>query len=105
MNKVDEHGDLKEAGKLKISYELVPKEQAELNPVGDGRSAPNVDPFLPEPTGRFKWSWNPLNLISQLCGPEFKLKICLGFCLIICILMILFIIPMIFSNLITEALT
>ena len=35
-----------------VSFELVPMEKAEMNPVGVGRDAPNVDPNLPEPTGR-----------------------------------------------------
>ncbi|CAG9328112.1 unnamed protein product [Blepharisma stoltei] len=105
LSKVDKKGKVSEAGKIKISFELVPKDAALNNPVGEGRSDPNVDPFLPEPTGRFKWSWNPLSLISQMCGPEFKAKICLSICLILCCMMIVFCIPMIFSNIVTAELT
>ena len=36
--------------------------------------------YLPAPTGRLKFSWNPFTLGSQICGPE----IC---CCIFCVLL------------------
>ena len=35
------------SGKLKIQIDIVPKKDAESNPVGGGRSEPNVNPYLP----------------------------------------------------------
>ena len=96
--KRNSEGDFEDGGKVLISFELVPKERAEACVVGEGRDAPNVDPFLPPPIGRFEWSWNPLKLISQMCGPEFKLKICLALCCVLCLLILVFIFPMFFSD-------
>ena len=99
----EEDGSLKDKGKVLISFELVPKVRAEACPVGEGRNEPNIDPFLPAPVGRFKWSWNPLSLISQLCGPEFKFKICCAICCVLCCMLIIFMLPMILSDGISSA--
>lgn len=86
------------AGKVLISFELVPLDRARACAVGEGRAAPNVDPFLPEPLGRFKWSLNPLTVISQLCGPEFKARVCCLVCCALCYLVLMFMSPMILSD-------
>ncbi len=39
-------------GSLLLSIELLPKDLAESVPVGMGRSEPNLNPYLPPPTGR-----------------------------------------------------
>lgn len=41
---------------LFVSFEMIPYELAELYKVGLGRNDPNLDPFLPEPPGRFSLS-------------------------------------------------
>ena len=46
-----ESAQIEENGQLYISIELVPMEQAEASPVGNGRSEPNTNPFLPPPQG------------------------------------------------------
>lgn len=90
--------ELEDGGKVVVSFELVPEEMAQRCPVGEGRNEPNVDPYLPPPVGRFEWSWNPCKLISQLCGPEFRMKICLCICCLLCIIILAFVTPMVFSN-------
>jgi len=53
-----------EGGQIKVSFELVPKDQALRCPVGKGRDDPNIDPFLPPPVGRIHWSWNPCTMAA-----------------------------------------
>lgn len=100
--KRDKHGGFEDGGKVLISFELVPEVRAKACPVGEGRNEPNIDPKLPPPVGRFEWSLNPLKIISQLVGPEFKMKICLGLCCILCCLILIFIFPMIFSDVVSR---
>lgn len=52
--------------KLVLSIEMVTEEEAKIRPVGVGRGNPNQDPYLPEPTGRFQFSWNPFKLLVGL---------------------------------------
>jgi hypothetical protein len=66
-------------GKLCISARLVPAVTFEQRPNGFGRQAPNEGPFLPPPTGRLKFSFNPFVMGSQLCGN----KIC-AYCICCC---------------------
>jgi hypothetical protein len=42
-------------GKVLVSVELLPKEDAEKQLNGQGRDSPNNFPALPEPTGRFSF--------------------------------------------------
>ena len=35
------------------------------NPVGKARSEPNHSPYLPPPTGRISWTWNPFKMIVR----------------------------------------
>ena len=65
-------------GKLAISISIVPEVESINRPVGTGQDAPNVNPYLPPPFGRFTFTFNPFSLINQLCGPKIL-------CLIICI--------------------
>lgn len=62
-------------GKLLISLELLPKENAEAQPVGSGRSDPNQNPYLPPPAGRMKFSFNPFRLSMSLLGPKAFYKV------------------------------
>lgn len=96
--------DLKKAekivGKVQISFELIPLNLAQACPVGEGRSEPNVDPFLPDPTGRFELTLNPFKLISQTCGPRFRCKIFCVFCCVLCVYLLIMIGPSILGGLI-----
>lgn len=96
-------GSFEYAGKILISFELLPLSEAEKCPVGEGRSQPNVDPFLPEPQGRFQWSLNPFKLINQTCGPEFRCKICCAICCVICTYLAIMIGPSLIGTLIGRA--
>lgn len=58
-------------GKVYISFGMIPQAQAKLAPVGKGRDAPNVDPFLPEPAGRISLMSGMLGGFFCICG---KLK-------------------------------
>jgi len=71
-------------GSICYSVQIWPKDKALVMPSGAGRSEPNSNPFCPPPVGRFKFSWNPFVLGSELCGPAlcaqlFCCLICLGF--------------------------
>lgn len=60
----NEDRELEPGGRVQVSFELLPKSSADACPVGEGRSEPNIDPFLPPPIGRIKWSWNPFDLAA-----------------------------------------
>jgi len=47
-----------------ISVDCVTNREAEIQPVGIGRSDPNQAPFLPAPRGRFQFSLNPFKLLN-----------------------------------------
>ena len=72
-------------GSVCISISIVPKDEADAEPVGAGRQAPNHTPFLPPPTGRLKFSFNPFVLGSELCGPALCAKF---FCCLVCLAII-----------------
>ena len=77
--------------------------RADVNKVGDARSEPNHSPYLPAPTGRLEFSFNPFKMLGQLIGPELRRKIYGYGCLILCCLLIVSMLPMIFSNLLSQA--
>ncbi|OMJ78297.1 hypothetical protein SteCoe_21930 [Stentor coeruleus] len=96
--KRNDDGEVVDCGKILISFEILPKKRAENFMVGEGRDEPNVNPYLPAPIGRMKFSLNPLTLISQLVGPELKAKFCLILlCALLC-LIIVFTIPLLLSE-------
>ena len=55
-----------ERGRVLISIDIVPKEQAEAEPVGGGRAEPNRNPYLPKPAGRMRLSLNPFDMCYQV---------------------------------------
>ncbi len=63
------------AGQVLISVEIVPKVVAEEAPVGLGRSEPNINPQLPDPVGRMKFSLNPFYLLNEIMGPALCRKV------------------------------
>lgn len=46
-------------GKLCVSCQIIPKAEAMMNDNGFGQNAPNHSPFVPPPSGRLSFSWNP----------------------------------------------
>ena len=78
--KKEASGQGEKAGRVLCSLEILPKKDADLSKVGKGREEPNVNPYLPPPTGRFKFSLNPFNMMNQCVGPKFRRK-CYCYCL------------------------
>ncbi|CAM9759930.1 unnamed protein product [Heterosigma akashiwo] len=68
-------GKLEPMGECAFSVEILPKEMADADPVGKGRSEPNHSPFLPPPTGRLQFSINPFRMAYELLGPALCIKI------------------------------
>ncbi|KAL4446514.1 hypothetical protein ABPG74_001255 [Tetrahymena malaccensis] len=95
----------KQEGKIVISFELVPKSEADHDPVGNGRSEPNHSPHLPAPAGRFKWSWNPYTIFCQMVGPKMRAKVCFLLCAIICCLIFVMTLPAIIGQAIEDKLS
>lgn len=102
-NKQDDKGETEKDGRIRISLEICPIAQAEACPVGEGRENPNIDPFLPPPTGRIEFSWNPCVMAAQMCGPGFRCKLCCCLYFIICCACIIMIGPMLLANLLALA--
>jgi len=84
--------DVTPMGSICYSVQIWPKDKAMVMQAGAARSEPNSNPFLPPPTGRFKFSWNPFVLGSELCGPALCAQF---FC---CLLCAAFIVLMIFCQ-------
>jgi len=74
-----------EAGYVELSLELLPKEVADTKAAGFGRSEPNDNPKLPDPTGRLSLSLNPFTNIASLVGPQIARKICCYCCCFFCV--------------------
>ena len=83
----------KKGGRVLCSLEIVPKWYAELHPVGKGRDEPNINPYLPPPVGRIKFTWNPFKILNQLTGPKFRKKFYCIICLACLIIYLIFLIP------------
>ena len=82
-----------EGGRVLCSIEVVPEWYAELHPVGKGREEPNMNPYLPPPVGRIKFTLNPITCLNQFTGPKFRKKCYKITCIICCIVYLIFLIP------------
>ena len=83
----------KKEGRVLCSLEIVPKWYAELHPVGKGRDEPNMNPYLPPPVGRIKFTMNPFKLLNQLTGPKFRKKCYCIICITCLIVYLIILIP------------
>ena len=83
----------KKGGRVLCSIEVVPQWYADLHPVGKGRDEPNMNPYLPPPVGRIKFSLNPFTMLNQLTGPKFRKKCYMICCSAICFIYLIFMIP------------
>ena len=91
-------GQGEKSGRVMCSLEILPKKNADLEPVGKGRDNPNVNPYLPPPVGRLEFTLNPFKMMNQCVGPKFRRK-CYCYCL--CALLVaylIFALPTIFSG-------
>ena len=75
------------AGYIETSMELVPAEAARTQKAGFGRSEPNANPKLPNPTGRISLSLNPLKMLTTVVGPKVARRLCCGCCCCLCLLL------------------
>jgi len=85
-----------------ITVDCLTRAEADLLPAGVGRGNPNQNPFLPDPVGRWKFSWNPYTLLLSLVGPDQRRKIT---CCLICtciIILIVLILPFFFTNILSR---
>ena len=83
----------KQGGRVLCSLEIVPQWYADMHPVGKGRDEPNMNPYLPPPVGRIKFSLNPFTMLNQLTGPKFRKKCYCIICIICLIIYLIFLIP------------
>ena len=58
--------DGKFAGRVRLTIHVVPKELANKNAVGQGRSEPNHSPFCPPPVGRISFTMNPIEMFVSI---------------------------------------
>lgn len=82
-------------GQCLLSVQIWPIEKAELKPVGFGRSDPNIDPFLPPPSGRLRFSLNPFVMGTELWGAKICCRIYGVICCILTILCLVYLSPVI----------
>lgn len=101
MEKVDK-GKIVNCGYVKCQIDVLPKDQAEKNPVGKARDNPNHSPYLPNPEGRLEMSLNPLKMFNQLVGPAVRRKIMMAIISFLCCALFIAILPNIVGGLITK---
>lgn len=92
-------------GRLRLQIDVLPRVEADKNRVGEAQSEPNVNPYLPKPEGRIKFSLNPFEMLRQLLGPKFRALGCSFIMLVLCIALCVLLAPMILSDLITSMIT
>lgn len=91
-------------GRVGISIELLHPDLAQSSPAGPGRSAPNENPFLPEPSGRVHWSLlHPIRALRDLMGDKCLGRVMSCCCLFWCLLWIIMMIPLIVSGNVSAA--
>ena len=91
--------------KLLLSVQLVPQDEVERLPAGFGRSVPNSNPTLPKPTGRLKFTLNPVMMLYQLLGPKLCARLSGAVCCVLCVLLLWYLIPIVMGNVITAPIT
>ncbi|KAG4057508.1 hypothetical protein PC123_g7472 [Phytophthora cactorum] len=77
-----------EMGRIGISVQIVPEEEALASPVGKGQNAPNLNPYLPPPVGRMRFTANPIAMLKVLVGPKMCIRVSVMCCCVGCILFI-----------------
>ncbi|KAE9332855.1 hypothetical protein PR003_g14309 [Phytophthora rubi] len=77
-----------EMGRIGISVQIVPEDEAVASPVGKGQNAPNLNPYLPPPVGRMRFTANPLAMVKVLVGPKVCLRLSVLCCCVGCVLFV-----------------
>jgi len=85
----DQHGA---DGGLQVSIELIPRQLAGMQPAGLGRSDPNMNPTLPEPSSRFDfsiqgWVTHPCSSMYHILGPELMARVCCLVCVVVIVVL------------------
>jgi hypothetical protein len=68
--------------------QIVPEEEAMASPVGKGQNAPNLNPYLPPPVGRMRFTANPMAMVKVLVGPKMCIRLSIMCCCVGCIMFI-----------------
>ena len=56
---------VKDGKEIKIGLDIrIGAKQPISQVVGEGRTEPNFEPYLPPPIGRIKFSWNPYDMLT-----------------------------------------
>jgi hypothetical protein len=77
-----------EMGRIGVSVQIVPEEEAMASPVGKGQNAPNLNPYLPPPVGRMRFTANPMAMVKVLVGPKMCIRLSIMCCCVGCIMFI-----------------
>jgi hypothetical protein len=106
MNAKNNKGELENNGYVRIRIDLTTMEWAEKNKIGSGRDDPNVEPYLPPPIGRLRFTLNPWEMYKQLIGEAMRRKIAIWCCIFIgsalCVLILYYLVPIVIGNLISN---
>jgi hypothetical protein len=96
---------LENNGYVRVRIDLTTAEWAEKNKIGSGRDDPNVEPYLPPPIGRLRFTLNPWEMYKQLIGEAMRRKIaiwcCIAICSALCVLILYYLIPIVLGNALT----
>jgi hypothetical protein len=71
-------------GKLAVRIDIVPLDEAEMDPVGKARQEPNKDPYLPQPVGRLSFDFSIMGILNEIFTPWVRTIICLVLCCVCC---------------------
>lgn len=93
LKRINSQGQAIRTGSVEVSLEILPKWKADICKVGDKRDEPNVNPYLPPPTGRFEFSLNPFKMLNQCVGPRYRRRFYMLICIIMYCLWFIFVLP------------
>jgi hypothetical protein len=86
---LDKYGNKVVQGKVRASFQVLPKEESEKFANAPGRSTPNFYPTLPRPVGRFNFNlMNPCGTFRTIIGPDICYRIVCFCCLIILLIVL-----------------
>ncbi|KAG6610266.1 dysferlin-like protein [Phytophthora cinnamomi] len=75
-------------GRIGMSVQIVPEDEAVASPVGKGQNTPNLNPYLPPPVGRMRFTANPVAMLKVLVGPKMCLRLSIMCCCVGCMLFV-----------------